>query len=61
MRGKVKTYYVSALWNITGEKWASAYKGGKFGGLKPNNNFSSGEVGALGKSVSGTRKWMRVI
>ncbi len=42
VRGKVKTYYVSALWNITGEKWASAYKGGKFGGLKPNNNFSSG-------------------
>jgi phosphate-selective porin OprO/OprP len=42
VRGKVKTFYVQAVWNLTGEKWASAYKGGKFGGLKPNNNFSSG-------------------
>ena len=42
VRGKVKTFYVQALWNITGESWAAAYKGGKFGGLKPTNNFSSG-------------------
>ena len=42
VRGDVKTFYIQAVWNITGEKWASAYKGGKFGGLKPNNNFASG-------------------
>jgi phosphate-selective porin OprO/OprP len=35
----VKTYYLQALWTITGEKHADRYKNGAFGALKPTNNF----------------------
>ncbi|MEY4920700.1 MAG: hypothetical protein RLZZ564_228 [Pseudomonadota bacterium] len=37
----IKTYYVEALWTVTGEKWADRYKAGAFGALKPKNNFDS--------------------
>ena len=32
-------WYIQALWTITGEVYADAYKGGIFGGLKPKNDF----------------------
>jgi phosphate-selective porin OprO and OprP len=35
----VKTWYLQALWTITGEKHADRYKNGAFGALKPSNNF----------------------
>jgi phosphate-selective porin OprO and OprP len=35
----VKTWYLQALWTITGEKHADRYKNGAFGALKPTNNF----------------------
>jgi phosphate-selective porin OprO/OprP len=45
--GDVKVYYAEAMYNITGESWASAYKNGAFSGLKPNSNYSSaGGTGA---------------
>jgi phosphate-selective porin OprO and OprP len=34
-----ENWYVQALWTITGEAYADAYKGGIFGGLKPKNDF----------------------
>ncbi|CAM8445586.1 OprO/OprP family phosphate-selective porin [Candidatus Methylopumilus universalis] len=37
----IKTYYVQALWTLTGEKWADRYKAGAFGALKPKNDFDS--------------------
>ena len=37
----IKTYYVEALWTITGEKWADRYKAGAFGALKPKIDFDS--------------------
>jgi phosphate-selective porin OprO/OprP len=37
----VKTYYVEALWTLTGEKWADRYKAGAFGALKPKIDFDS--------------------
>ena len=49
----IKTYYVEALWTLTGEKWADRYKAGAFGAMKPkvefnSDNFTGGawEVGA---------------
>jgi phosphate-selective porin OprO/OprP len=36
----IDTWYAEALWMITGEKYASAYKGGKFDRMKPFNNFN---------------------
>jgi len=40
--GEVKSYYVQGVWNVTGEKWAEAYSGGVFKGIKPANNFKPG-------------------
>ncbi|HQS38247.1 MAG TPA: porin [Methylotenera sp.] len=36
----VKSYYIQALWTLTGESHASRYKDGVFGALKPKNNFN---------------------
>ena len=38
--GKIKTQYLAAVYNITGENWADTYKNGGFGGTKPKSNFS---------------------
>jgi phosphate-selective porin OprO/OprP len=40
--GTVKVYYTEMLYNLTGESWASTYRNGAFGGIKPNSNYSSG-------------------
>ena len=40
--GDVDADYVELIWNITGEKWSEAYRGGIFSGIKPNNNFKPG-------------------
>lgn len=34
-----ENWYAEALWTITGENYADAYKNGAFGGLKPKNDF----------------------
>ena len=34
-----ENWYAEALWTITGENYADAYKGGAFGSLKPKNDF----------------------
>jgi len=34
-----ENWYAQALWTITGEAYADAYKGGAFGSLKPKNDF----------------------
>jgi len=39
----INGYYVSALWLITGENYADAYKGGAFGSIKPNKPFGKGD------------------
>lgn len=36
----IKAYYAEALWLITGESYADAYKGGKFDRIKPKSNFN---------------------
>lgn len=42
LKGDVNTWYAQAVWNITGENWSDAYKGGVFGGVKPKSNYSTG-------------------
>jgi phosphate-selective porin OprO/OprP len=53
----VRTYYAEAMWILTGEKYADAYKKGVFGALKPKNDFDldSGNLGLweLGFRVDG--------
>ena len=43
----VDAWYASALWNITGEKFADFYKEGVFGAVKPKNNFDFANGGGL--------------
>jgi phosphate-selective porin OprO/OprP len=40
IQADVDTWYAEALWTLTGEKYADAYKKGAFGGLKPKNEFN---------------------
>ena len=40
-----KTNYCEFLYNITGENWATAYKSGAFGSVKPKSNFGGGGTG----------------
>ena len=42
VKGDVDTYYVQAVWNVTGEKWSEMYRAGIFRGVTPNNNFKLG-------------------
>lgn len=41
----IDAWYASAVWNITGESFASMYKEGVFGRLKPKNSYKSGADG----------------
>ena len=37
----IDAWYVSAMWNVTGEEFSDMYKEGVFGRLKPKNNFKT--------------------
>jgi phosphate-selective porin OprO/OprP len=37
---EIKAWYAEALWLITGESYADAYKGGKYDRIKPKSNFN---------------------
>jgi phosphate-selective porin OprO/OprP len=47
----IDAWYVEALWLITGENYASAYKEGAFGNIKPKNDFV--HPGAIGSGAYG--------
>jgi phosphate-selective porin OprO/OprP len=48
MSVNAKAQYVELMYNITGESWADAYKGGAFGGIKPKTNFMTDYGGVVG-------------
>ena len=48
-------YYVEALWLVTGENYADAYKKGKFDRIKPKNDFNPDFKGGLGAIELGVR------
>jgi len=47
--------YVSALWMITGEKYADNFKGGKFDRITPKNEFNPDDLKNLGAIELGVR------
>ena len=51
----INAWYVSALWNITGEKFADFYKEGVFTAVKPKNVFSLGNNSGAGAWQIGAR------
>ncbi|MBC8008066.1 MAG: hypothetical protein H7X76_08485 [Prolixibacteraceae bacterium] len=55
VNGDVEAQYVEAIWNITGEKWADAYRGGIFSSIKPNQNFNVGTFKGSGAWQLGVR------
>jgi phosphate-selective porin OprO/OprP len=48
---QVKTDYMEFMYNITGESWADAYKGGAFGGIKPKSVFMKDYGGVVGNGI----------
>jgi phosphate-selective porin OprO/OprP len=42
----ITSYYLAAMWLITGEKYADAYRGGTFAAIRPKNPFGAGGWGA---------------
>jgi phosphate-selective porin OprO/OprP len=50
-----KTWYAEALWLVTGEKYASSYKKGVFGSIKPTNNFDADGGSGWGALEAGLR------
>ena len=51
---QVKADYMELMYNITGESFTEAYKGGNFGGIKPKTNFMTDYGGVVG---NGTGAW----
>jgi phosphate-selective porin OprO and OprP len=51
---QVKADYMELMYNITGESWADAYRGGAFSGIKPKTNFMTDYGGQVGM---GTGAW----
>ena len=51
---EIDAYYVEALWLVTGEKYADAYKGGKFDRISPKNAFNP-DFSSLGAIELGIR------
>jgi phosphate-selective porin OprO/OprP len=41
----IDAMYAEAMWLITGEKYADAYRGGAYAAIKPNNAFKKGAEG----------------
>jgi phosphate-selective porin OprO/OprP len=52
---KAKTYYVEALWLVTGERYSDSYKKGVFGSIKPKNNFDVDGGSGWGALEAGLR------
>jgi len=48
IRADVDTWYAEALWTLTGEKYADAYKKGAFGARKPKDEFNMDGGSGLG-------------
>ena len=51
----VKTYYVEALWLITGESYANFFKNGAWGSIKPKQNFGVNKGEGTGAWELGVR------
>jgi phosphate-selective porin OprO/OprP len=48
---RVKTQYVELMYNITGEEWSKAYKGGAFSGISPQSVFMKDYGGVVGNGI----------
>jgi phosphate-selective porin OprO/OprP len=51
----IRTGYLAANWLVTGEHFASAYRGGVYGRIRPNNQFALGDGGGWGALEAGLR------
>lgn len=51
---RVKAQYIEIMYNITGEEWSKAYRGGAFSGITPKSVFMKDYGGVVG---NGTGAW----
>lgn len=57
---KVKTNYAEVMYNITGEEWSKAYKGGAFSGITPSTVFMKDYGGVVGNGKGAWQAGLRV-
>jgi phosphate-selective porin len=48
---RVKAQYLEVMYNITGEDWSKAYKGGAFSGITPKSIFMKDYGGVVGNGI----------
>ena len=48
---RVKAQYIEVMYNITGEDFSKAYKGGAFGGITPKSVFMKDYGGVVGEGI----------
>jgi phosphate-selective porin OprO/OprP len=53
--GDVRVYYVEFMYNLTGETWASTYRSGVVGGIRPTSNFNLADGTGTGAWQVGVR------
>jgi phosphate-selective porin OprO/OprP len=57
---KVKTDYMEFMYNITGEPWSKAYKGGAFSGIAPSSVFMKDYGGVVGNGMGAWQAGLRL-
>ena len=56
---RVKAQYVEFMYNITGEEWSKAYKGGAFSGISPKSVFMKDYGGVVGNGIGAWQAGVR--
>jgi len=51
VNARVKAQYIEVMYNITGEDFSKAYKGGAFGGITPKSVFMKDYGGVVGEGI----------
>ena len=57
---KVVTNYYEVMYNITGESWSKAYKGGAFSGIAPGSIFMKDYGGVVGNGIGAWQVGYRI-
>ena len=57
---RVKASYMEFMYNITGEEWSKAYKGGAFSGISPKSVFMKDYGGVVGNGIGAWQVGVRL-
>ena len=60
VNARVKANYMEFMYNITGEEWSKAYRGGAFGGITPQSIFMKDYGGVVGNGIGAWQVGIRL-